>query len=133
MADKYSYLKKNTAFFAISTFGTKILSFFLIPLYTSALTTSEYGIADIISTTATLLIYVLTIDIAEAVLRFSIESDRSYAQNIFSFGNRIIIISTVVCAAILCCMYVFRIFDWPLYYYFYVLACYFSSSYHQLM
>ncbi len=133
MADKYSYLKKNTAFFAISTFGTKILSFFLIPLYTSALTTSEYGIADIISTTATLLIYVLTIDIAEAVLRFSVESDRSYAQNIFSFGNRIIIISTVVCAAILCCMYVFRIFDWPLYYYFYVLACYFSSSYHQLM
>ena len=48
MQEKYKNLTKNTALFAISSFGTKILSFLIVPLYTNILTTSEYGIADII-------------------------------------------------------------------------------------
>ena len=42
MNKKYKYLGKNTIIFAISSFGTKILSFLLVPLYTSVLTTEEY-------------------------------------------------------------------------------------------
>ena len=58
---KYGYLAKNTVLFTISSFGSKILVFLLVPLYTSILSTSDYGIADLITTTATLLIYVFTI------------------------------------------------------------------------
>lgn len=46
MDQKYKYLGKNTIIFAISSFGTKVLSFLLVPLYTAVLTTAEYGIAD---------------------------------------------------------------------------------------
>ena len=43
----YRYLAKNIGVLAISNFATKILSFFLVPLYTSILSTSEYGTYDL--------------------------------------------------------------------------------------
>ena len=52
MKDKLKYLGKNTLLFALSSFSTKILLFLLVPLYTSVLTTAEYGTADLITTTA---------------------------------------------------------------------------------
>ena len=39
----YKYLAKNIGVLALSNFATKLLSFFLVPLYTSILTTEEYG------------------------------------------------------------------------------------------
>ena len=59
MNSKYKNLGKNTIIFAISSFGTKILSFLLVPLYTTVLTTTEYGAVDLITTTATLLVLFL--------------------------------------------------------------------------
>ena len=73
--EKYKYLGKNTLIFAISSFSTKFLSFLLVPLYTSFLSTAEYGKIDLITTTSTLLVYVLTINIADSVLRFTIENE----------------------------------------------------------
>ena len=40
---KYKYLFKNIGIMTISNFGTKILSFLMVPLYTNLLSTSEYG------------------------------------------------------------------------------------------
>ena len=42
------YLMKNTAIFAIGSIATKLISFFLVPLYTNALTTEQYGTADLV-------------------------------------------------------------------------------------
>ena len=74
MKEKYKYLTKNVLIFAVSSFGTKFLSFLLVPFYTSVLTTAEYGIADIITTTATLMMYICTVNIADAVLRIKVRS-----------------------------------------------------------
>ena len=73
MNKKLQYLGKNTVLFTISSFATKIISFLLVPLYTSTLTTAEYGIADLITTTATLLIYTLTLNIADSVTRYTLD------------------------------------------------------------
>lgn len=70
---KASYLIKNTGILAVGSFGSKILSFLLIPLYTAALTTSEYGSFDIVSSTIGLLIPILTLNIQDALLRFPLE------------------------------------------------------------
>lgn len=51
---KYKYLLKNILLFAISSFIPKLLGFVLIPIYTGALSTEEYGIADLISATSQL-------------------------------------------------------------------------------
>ena len=70
--NKYKNLSKNVALFTVSSFGSKIIAFLLVPLYTSILSTEEYGTADLILETVSLLIPILTIDIQDAVLRFTI-------------------------------------------------------------
>nr|HAK42623.1 polysaccharide biosynthesis protein [Clostridium sp.] len=61
--NKYKYLAKNMGFLTISNFGTKILSFFLVPLYTSILTTEEYGTYDLFNTTIGILVPFLTLNV----------------------------------------------------------------------
>ena len=67
---KYNYLLKNIGLLTLSSFASKILSFLLVPLYTSILTTKQYGIYDMFNTTVMLLLPLITIDIVDAVLRF---------------------------------------------------------------
>ncbi len=69
----YRYLAGNIALFSVSNFVSKILVFLLVPLYTGVLTTSEYGIADIMQVTLLLLVPALTLNTGEAALRFGIE------------------------------------------------------------
>ena len=42
------YLLKNTLIFTLGNIGSRMISFFLIPLYTNVLTTSQYGTVDLI-------------------------------------------------------------------------------------
>ena len=42
-------LVKNIMLFGISSFGTKIIYFLLVPLYTTCLTTEDYGYVDLIN------------------------------------------------------------------------------------
>ena len=43
-------LIKNTIIISIGKFSTQLVSFLLLPLYTSLLTTSEYGQYDFLNT-----------------------------------------------------------------------------------
>lgn len=70
---KIKTLVKDTGLFAISNFGSKILVFLLTPLYTSILTTEEYGIADLITTTISFIYPILTLAIADATLRYALD------------------------------------------------------------
>ena len=45
-----------------------------MPLYTNILTTTEYGTYDLFNTTIGILIPILTLNVQEAVMRFSIDS-----------------------------------------------------------
>ena len=85
--NNYSYLAKNVGLLTLSNFATKILSFFLIPVYTSILTTAEYGTYDLVSTSVLLLTPILTINIMEPVTRFSMEKDADQT-GIFTIGMR---------------------------------------------
>ena len=44
--NNYKKLVYNTAIFAVGNFGSKILTFLIVPLYTYVLTTAEYGTAN---------------------------------------------------------------------------------------
>lgn len=87
---KYKYLIKNIGLLTLSSFGTKLLTFFLVPLYTSVLSTSEYGTFDLTYTTVSLLIPILTMSIVESTLRFSLDKNADQ-QEIFSISLRIVI------------------------------------------
>ena len=57
--EKYKYLLKNVGIMTLASFGTKILSFLMVPLYTNILSTEAYGTYDIYQTTLFLLVPVL--------------------------------------------------------------------------
>lgn len=129
---KYKDLTKNTILFAISSFGTKILSFLLVPLYTNILTTSEYGTADILMTTTTLLIVVLTINIADGVLIFAM--DKNYRPvEILAFGIKVIVggESILVVLCVICNLS--KIIHWPIYYYMFVCGYFAVSALYQTL
>lgn len=100
---------KNVGLLTLSNFATKLLSFFLVPLYTAILTTTEYGIYDLFYTTASVLVPVLTVNIQEAVLRFCIDKDYS-RKAIVTVSVRYFLIGTTITFAGLCLNRIFLIF-----------------------
>ena len=92
-------LAKNTMLFALSNFVPKAMSFLLVPLYTAYLTTEDYGTSDLILTTATLLIPIFTLNVNNAVLRFTIESKQD--KRPYAIGMKITIAGCAVLALIL--------------------------------
>ena len=68
-------LFKNTFIIAIGKFSTQVLSYFLLPLYTSILSTSEYGIYDLLVTICIFVIPFITIMMEESMFRFLIDED----------------------------------------------------------
>ena len=75
--DRYTKLIKNTLIFAIGTFGTRILSFVIVPLYTYVLTTAEYGKIDLFVTAITMMQPIGCLMFSEAVIRFGTTKERS--------------------------------------------------------
>lgn len=78
--NRSKYLVKNTILFALNVIGTKLMTFFLVPLYTNALTTAEYGIVDLIVTVVTVFIPLMTFNIAESTMRFSLDCNANTVQ-----------------------------------------------------
>ena len=89
---------KNTAVLFISNFASKMLVFFLLPLYTSVLTTSEYGISDLITTTVHILYIFLTLYVANGIIRFTMDKATD-PNEMLSIGISITILSTIIVGA----------------------------------
>ncbi len=81
--DKYKTLALNTVIFAVGSFGSKILLFFLTRLYTGNIISDNLNTKEMLEITANFLIPVFTFSIAEAVIRYGI--DRAYdKRQVFS-------------------------------------------------
>lgn len=93
--NKQKYLLKNLGLLTISNFSSKILVFLLVPLYTSILTTTEYGTYDLAISTVSLLYPILTLNIVDGVMRFSM--DKNYSkENIAIIAFKFLSISTIL-------------------------------------
>ena len=93
--NKYIKLVKNSTVLLIANFGSKILSFLLIPFYTHVLTTEQYGTVDIITTTVSMVIPIITLSISEATLRFAIDSENDRGK-ILSNGLLVVLIGYII-------------------------------------
>lgn len=87
MNGKYKYLLKNLGLMTISNFTSKILSFLLVPLYTSILSTTELGTYDLYATTCFLLTPLLSVCIAEAVLLFVLDKSQEPSK-VFTIASK---------------------------------------------
>lgn len=95
MNDKKIYLLKNFMLFFLASFLPKTISFFLVPLYTSCLTTTEYGTADLLINTVSLCVPILTLVVQDAVMKFAL--DNQYDKKaVFTVGLKVTSIGFVL-------------------------------------
>lgn len=85
MASRYRSLLKDTLIFGLGSFGTKLILFLMVPLYTNYLTDAEYGIADLVFTVAQLMAPFLSVVIFDAVIRFGL-SEKQRKEDVILVG-----------------------------------------------
>lgn len=90
MLTKIRNTVKHSAIYSLGNLSTKLIGLILLPLYTSHLTTTEYGVLAIFETTALLLLTVFSLNISNAMIRWWADSDsekekKSYIFTTFSF------------------------------------------------
>jgi len=85
--NQYKSLVRNSFLFAIGSIGSKAISFFMLPLYTRLLSTSDYGQLDVLQTTISLLFPLITFQAVEAVFRYAVDMrEKNYASTILING-----------------------------------------------
>ncbi|MGO4347329.1 lipopolysaccharide biosynthesis protein [Paenibacillus sp. MCAF9] len=93
--NSYNKLAKNSAIFAIGNFSSKFISLIMLPFYTSQLSQSDYGQIDVIITTIALLMPVFTVNIVEAIIRFSLDKKHYNYGEVLTNSIVIIIIGFI--------------------------------------
>lgn len=127
--NRSDYLIKNTIIFTMGNLGSKLISFFLVPLYTYALTATEYGVVDLIVTVGTVAVPVLTLNISEAVMRFALDKDAD-KKKITQIETGILIIGMLLGLLIFPICHSFnKISQYSEFVYFYVVALSMSQLY----
>ena len=93
---------KDILLFALASFVPKLISFFLVPLYTSCLSTADYGIAELLNTIYSLVLPILTLDISDAIMIYTIECKSEGKENVpIQIGQSIIKVSTLALVGVL--------------------------------
>ena len=90
-------LIKNTGILAIGTLLSKVLTFFLLPLYTAFLLPDDFGKVDILQTISFLMIPVVTLQLSTATFRYLVSNyDKKSQTCIISTSTFIQIINCIV-------------------------------------
>lgn len=94
-------LLKNTAIFMVGNFASRFLGFLLLPLYTHYLTASDFGYYDIVITTVSIIIPVITLQINDAMYRYLLDTgDEDEAGRIVTSSFTVTIAGLAVCCII---------------------------------
>ena len=87
MKNRGKELLQNTIIIAIGNLSTQIISFFLLPLYTSVLSTKDYGIYDLLITISTFILPIITLLMEDALFRFLIDCKTEEEKKEFYNAN----------------------------------------------
>lgn len=90
-------LIKNTAILLVGMIGTKLINYFMLPLYTSWLSVEEYGIIDLFSVFISVAVPIVTLQIDQAIFRFLIDNvDKANKERTISSGLLVLMASLAV-------------------------------------
>lgn len=92
---KYKNLVLNTALFAVNAVATKLISFFLVPLYTTYMSAGEYGLTDMSLTVISLITPLVTLDVSEAAVRY-IVGDRKNGDEYAAISVAVVLLSVLI-------------------------------------
>lgn len=98
MNQQEARLIKNTLIFAVGSFGSRILSFIIVPLYSYYINTEAFGIYDLIITTVSMLTPIITLQISDGVYRWLIDG-KNDQRKVISTALRLLFASLAAASA----------------------------------
>ena len=105
--EKYKRLIADTLIFALGNLGSKIILFFMVPLYTNCLSKAEYGISELVFTAGQLLVPFVSLVIFDAVTRYGLSRDAD-EKSVLRSGLTVVFFGSLVSVAI---TPVFRLYE----------------------
>lgn len=99
--ERKNKLIKNTLILSIGTLFTKVMTFFMVPLFSRWLTTNDYGTYDLYITYITLLIPVITLSVGEGIFRKILDKDENIIRSIITSAFLIIFFGILISLCIL--------------------------------
>ena len=82
--NKYKRLISNTLILGAGTFASKVIVLLMMPFYTLILSPEQFGVADLVTQTANMIIPLACIGICEGLFRFALDCDDR--KKVFSTG-----------------------------------------------
>lgn len=93
---KQTKLAKNTVIYAIGNFGTKILSYVMVLVYSYYITPEELGYYDVVLTTISMIQPLVIFQLNDGVFRFLIESEKEQSKAIIGNSTKFLCLTTLV-------------------------------------
>lgn len=84
---------KNTVIYMIGNLSSKLLVFMLLPIYTIYLTTNEYGYYDIIYTTVSLIVPMVSLQVYDGIYRFVLDKQNDTVLINKYISNALVIVA----------------------------------------
>lgn len=107
---------KNTAIITIGKISTQLVSFLLLPMYTSILTTEEYGSYDLLNTFSIFMIPFITLLMEESMFRFLIDAkDEKERNEVISQTMTFSMVSVTVCSILFYILFEFFHYEYTSY------------------
>lgn len=99
ISKEYVNIVKNSILFAISSFGSKVVAYMILPMYTSTLSEADYGILDLIVLTVNLIVPVVSFCISDWLLRETTE-DLAKGKKTFSIALLVLMLGFIILLSI---------------------------------
>ena len=131
---KKKELMKNTIIIFMGKVCTQLISFLLLPLYTSYLLTEEYGFVDLVTTYVTLIVPIITMELEMSVFRYLVDcrKDEKEKEKIFSNNFIILLASLALFIVLYLVVTCFWKFDYCYLILFDIIICTFSGNFLQI-
>lgn len=132
--NKKKELAKNTIIIFLGKVCTQLISFLLLPLYTSYLITEEYGFVDLVTTYVTLIVPIITMELEMSVFRYLVDcrKDKDEKKRVFSNNFIILLASLGVFIVLYIIVSCFWKFDYRYLILFDIVICTFSGNFLQI-
>lgn len=111
MRRAYKNLLSDTVVFAAGSMLTKLIQFFLLPMYTALLTTEQYGIGELVNNMSELLYPICCLGVYEGVFRYALDKEEDKAS-VFTSGVTVALTLVPIVMASAVVAYAYTGFDY---------------------
>lgn len=120
--DRNKKIIKNTIIFAIGNFGSKILTFIMVLVYTHFIDPSSFGYYDLVLTTVSLLQPIILMAFDEGIYRWLIDGDGKDIRAVISTCTKFVFTTSIICIIVIVLLNFYFHFQYIVYIILYILT-----------